>query len=625
MTSAHRRVPAAFVGAAALVLAPLAAAPASAEPVSVQIVGINDFHGRIEPLSTGDSPTQDVGGAAMLAGALSSLRGDNPNTVFVSAGDNVGASPFVSAVQDDAPTIDVLNAMGLAVGAVGNHEFDRGYDWLADPDAHGVNGTAGEFAQWPTLGANVEGENPDMPEYELVDVGAATVGFVGVVTEQTRSLVSPDGIEGITFSDPLAAANRVADQLVDNDLADVVVLLAHEGSSATSCDSVATQGAFGRLVSGASDNIAAIISGHTHNQYLCFADPTDRPDLPVVVQSGEYGEAFSVLELTVETTTGAVLWQNAEIRPTTGYTPDADVAAIVAAAVEDAEVVGREPVGEITADIPRAFTEDGVEDRGAESPLGNFVADVQLAATAPDNLGGARIAFMNAGGLRADFCLAEGVSECATPTTGDGVVTYADAATVQPFANGVVTMTLTGAQVRQVLEEQWQPEGSSRPFLALGVSDGFFYTYDPDAAAGERVVDITLDGEPLDPAASYRVTVNSFLAAGGDNFATLAEGTDRQDNGFNDLNVLVDYFAANSPVTADTEPRRALAGDDAGEVPAPGAPGTGQPAPGQNPGLSVDTGVTAAPAGQPVAALVLAALLATFLGGLLLRRREGLR
>ena len=216
---------------------------------------------------------------------------------------------------------------------------------------------------------------------------------------------------------------------------------------------------------------------------------------------------------------------------------------------------------------------------------------------------------MNPGGLRDDFRFAPSGDE------GEGVVTYAEAATVQPFANGVVTMTLTGAQVEQVLEQQWQPEGSSRPFLALGLSEGFFYTYAPDAPQGEHIQEITLDGEPLDPAAGYRVTVNSFLAAGGDNFTVLAEGTQRQDNGFNDLNVLVEYFQANSPVTPDTEPRRTVAEDLAPADPGPTAspapsPAPTQPAPGQNPGLSVDTGVTGPTGPSPA---VLGGLLVLFL------------
>jgi 5'-nucleotidase len=558
MSPAYRRLSTALTVAAALVVTPLAAAPAIAAEgdVKIQIVGINDFHGRLEPLSAGK------GGAALLAGAVDQLRADNPNTLFVSAGDNIGASPFVSMVQDDAPTIKALNEMGLLVSALGNHELDRGHAWLADDVTHGINGTG--LAKFPVLGANVEGESPELPESFVKDVGGVTVGFVGVVTEQTRSLVSPDGIRGITFTDPVAAANRVAADL-KADGADVVVLLAHEGSSATDCAAVATDGAFGEIVTGATADIDAIISGHTHTQYSCLFDYAKgtRP----VVQTGQYGEALDRIEFTVRD--GEITAVEAEVLPVANppYSPDASVAALVADAKAQADEVGQEKIGEITADITRAFTNGG-EDRGEESVLGNFIADVQLAGTAADRLGGAQIAFMNPGGLRADLKYTS-----SDAGEGDGVVTYAEAATVQPFANGVVTMTLTGAQIRQVLEEQWQPEGSSRAFLALGLSKGFYYTYDPEAPRGEHIVSVTLNGQKLGDAATYRVTVNSFLAAGGDNFLTLAEGTDRQDNGFNDLNVLVDYFKTNSPITADIEPRRAVASADPGTPGEPTNPG----------------------------------------------------
>lgn len=564
------RAAAVTIGGLALAVGPLTA-PAFAVTDTIQIVGINDFHGRIEALDDNDTddPTDDTGGAAMLAGALNELRAAEPDTIFVSAGDNVGASTFVSAVQDDEPTIDALNEMGLQVGAAGNHEFDRGYDWLADPATHGVDGTG--LAEWPTLGANVEGESPDMPESTTITTASGVVvGFVGVVTEQTRSLVSPDGIAGITFDDPdpVTAANREAAELKAAG-ADVVVLLTHEGSSSTDCATVASQGAFGEIVQGASADINAIFSGHTHRAYSCSPVAGTGGFTGPVVQTGEYGSNFAQVRLNVVTETDTTTVVGSQIVPNAGFTPDPEVAAIVEAAVADAEVVGREPIGEIEGDITRAFTTDAEgmldDDRGSESPLGNFVADVQLAATASPELGGAQIALMNPGGLRADFCMEPDATECPEPTQGDGIVTYADAATVQPFANGLVTMTLTGAQVRQVLEEQWQPEGSSRPFLALGLSAGFGYTYDPDAAAGAHVVDVTLNGEALVPEAPYRVTVNSFLATGGDNFLTLAAGTERQDNGFNDLNVLVGYFQANSPITAEQiaglTPRRAVAAD----------------------------------------------------------------
>jgi 5'-nucleotidase len=246
------------------------------------------------------------------------------------------------------------------------------------------------------------------------------------------------------------------------------------------------------------------------------------------------------------------LASDAALLDVVGAPSDPAVAAVVAQAKANADELGKQPLGSITADIKRAVTSTGAEDRGSESVLGDFVADVQLAGTRDPGRGGAQIALMNPGGLRADLLFAP-----------DGVVTYSEAFSVQPFANDVVTKTYTGAQLKQALEEQWQPAGASRPKLHLGVSKGFAYTYLPDNPAGQRITGMTLNGQPLTPTGTYRVTVNSFLAAGGDNFFTLAQGTNVVTTGDNDLTMLTNYIGANSPVTADPAPRSSVG------VPAP--------------------------------------------------------
>ncbi|WP_433530416.1 ExeM/NucH family extracellular endonuclease [Micromonospora sp. CA-263727] len=512
-------------------------------PVDLQLLSINDFHGRLEsPATVGG---QAVGGAAQLAGLVNQLRGQNPNTAFVSAGDNIGASTFISAINDDNPTIDALNQMGLAASAVGNHEFDKG---IAD-----LTGRVTDRADFPLLGANVyRGADRVLPAYSVSNVGGVRVGFVGVVTEQTASLVSPDGIRGLTFRDPVAEANLVAGQLKDgnpeNGEADVIVLLAHEGAATENIDSaeeLANDPVFGKFTR-VDATIDAIFSGHTHQPYA-FEVPVPGTDkLRPVVQAEDYGKRLGKVTLTFDPESGAVTSADAALVDVVGVPQDPAVADIVAAAKVKAEELGKQKLGEITADIQRAYT-GGNEDRGKESALGNFIADVQLAGTSDAGRGGAQIAFMNPGGLRADLLYRT-----------DGTISYADAFAVQPFSNDVVTKTYTGAQVKQVLEEQWQPTGASRPVLWLGVSKGFSYTYDPEAATGSRITSIKLNGTPIDPAGTYRVTVNSFLASGGDNFTTLGGGTNPATTGDNDLTMLVSYFAANSPVTADTAPRSAV-------------------------------------------------------------------
>ncbi|GAA2709902.1 ExeM/NucH family extracellular endonuclease [Micromonospora olivasterospora] len=514
-----------------------------AKPVDLQLLSVNDFHGRLEsPATSGGQP---VGGAAQVAGLVGQLRAQNPNTAFVSAGDNIGASTFISAIDGDNPTIDALNSAGLVASAVGNHEFDKG---IAD-----LTGRVSDRADFPYLGANVyRGDSRVLPAYSVSTVGGVRVGFVGVVTEQTASLVSPDGIAGLTFRDPVAEANLVAGQLKDgnpdNGEADVVVLLAHEGAATeniSSAEALANDPVFGRFTR-VDATIDAIFSGHTHQPYAFEVPVPGSAKLRPVVQAEDYGKRLGKVTLTFDPNSGSVTSADAALVDVVGAPQDPAVADIVTAAKAKAAELGKQPLGKITADIKRAYT-NGNEDRGKESVLGNFIADVQLSQTKDAGRGGAQIAFMNPGGLRADLLYGT-----------DGTVTYAAAFSVQPFANDMVTKSLTGAQVKQALEEQWQPDGASRPVLWLGVSKGLNYTYDPEAPKGSRITSIKLNGTPLDPAATYRVTMNSFLAAGGDNYAALGQGTNRTTTGDNDLTMLVNYFAANSPVTADTEPRSAV-------------------------------------------------------------------
>ncbi len=514
-------------------------------PVELQLLGINDFHGRLE--SPGNAPDgRPVGGAAQLAGLVDQLRGENPNTLFLSGGDNIGASTFVSAIDQDNPTLDALNLVGLDASAVGNHEFDKGMADLTDRVI--------PRSEFPQLGANVyRGDQRALPAYDVRTVGGIRVGIVGVVTQQTASLVSPDGIAGITFRDPVDEAEAVAAELKDGDdangEADVVVLLAHEGAAAENIGSVEelrSDPVFGEFVDMSAD-VDVILSGHTHQPYAFEAPIPGTDRLRPVLEAQEYGRKLGQVTLSVDPSTGSIVDTSAALIDVVGAPADPEIAALVAAAKANADVLGQQPLGSITADAKRATTPSGTEDRGSESVLGNLIADVQLAGTAAPGRGGAQIAFMNPGGLRAD--LLRGT---------DGVITYAEAFSVQPFANDVATLTYTGTQIKQVLEEQWQPAGASRPKLHLGVSKGFAYMYLPDNPAGQRITSMTLNGTPLDPAATYRVTVNSFLAAGGDNFLTLARGTDRTTPGDNDLTMLTDYFAANSPVTADPAPRSSI-------------------------------------------------------------------
>ena len=550
MPSSRRSVAVALgLGLVASTLALTTTSPAhAADPVDIQVVGTNDFHGRL-------LPDRDIPGAAKYAGAVDALRAENPNTIFAAAGDLIGATTFESFINQDKPTIDVLNAMDLDVSAVGNHELDQGYDDLVDrvmaPESE-ANPHGG--AAWQYVAANIEepGGADDIAESWTTEVDGVTVGFVGAVTEDLPSLVSPDGIAGLTVTDIVEATNAEAAALTEAG-ADVVVLLVHEGAPDTDCVD-APGSAWGSIVEGVSPDVDAIVSGHTHLNYSCQYPVAEwgtrtRP----VVSAGQYGAFLNRLTFSVEPDTGTILTvanQNLNINTGT-YADDPEVAAIVEEAKQAAEGPGSVELGKIAAPFnrPAPISAGGENNRGAESTLGNFVAEVQRWATRSDERGGAQIAFMNPGGLRTDL----------SDTAGDGfpeTVSYKEAAAVQPFANTLVNMRMTRAQIKTVLEQQWQRDGAgnipSRPFLRLGTSEGFEFTYDPQRPEGDRITGMYLNGAALESTRTYSVTANSFLASGGDNFRGFSAATDKRDTGVVDLQSMVDYmaaFAAEAPLT----------------------------------------------------------------------------
>jgi 5'-nucleotidase len=577
----------AALGAAALAVAGLqvvGARDASAAPtVDVQILASNDFHGRIA-----NDPFSASAGAGVMAGAVEQLRTSNPNTVFAMAGDIIGASTFESFIANDKPTIDALNEAGLEVSSVGNHEFDQGYGDLVNRVMAPYNATTNPKggAAWEYLGANVRfkaNNAPALPRTWTKTFGSVKVGFVGAVTEHLPELVSPAGIADIKVTDVVNEVNTAADTLKANG-ADIVVMLVHEGAPMTNCTQIGALGAdtdFGSIVTGVNDNVDAIVSGHTHLEYNCHFPVSGWDGRPVterpVVSAGQYGAALNQLVFTVDEATGEVVAQTQSVlklKAANGgpfnYPVDAPTQAIVDAAVANAAVLGAQPLGNLGGPFFRGKLADGTtENRGAESTLGNLVAEVQKWATRNPESGSAQIAFMNPGGLRQDMT---GTGGGAFPRT----LTYQQAAVVQPFANTLVNLDLTGAQVKKVLEQQWQPGGSSRPFLKLGISKGFVYTFDDTLPAGSRITGIWLNGTAINPATVYSVTVNSFLASGGDNFTELNNGANKQDTGQTDLQAMVDYmgtFGSGSDQVAPDYAQNGVGVDFPAAAPASYAPG----------------------------------------------------
>ncbi|KQO42017.1 5'-nucleotidase C-terminal domain-containing protein [Aeromicrobium sp. Leaf245] len=525
----------------------IAAAPAqAADDVTIRLLDINDYHGRIDA------------NTVKFAGTVEQLRAEagEANTLFMSAGDNIGASLFASATQQDAPTIDVLNALDLKVSTVGNHEFDRGF---AD-----LTGRVADRADFSYLGANVVSKatgEPALPAYETFEVGGLDVAVVGAVTEETPSLVSPSGISDIEFTDPVEAVNdTVAELEASATPPDVVVAAYHEGAGAGTPDGatleqeVAAGGAFADIVQKTDAEVDAIFTGHTHKQYAWQAPvPGEAGKTRPVLQTGSYGEFIGSIDLTVDGDTGDVTSTATNAARTTTddatlvsrFPRVAEVKTIVDAALANAQEVGSKPVAEVTADVTTAYAGGNRDDRSSESTLGNLVADAQLAGV-KDTPAGADLSVVNPGGLRSDL-LFKGTGG----SNADGVVTFAEANAVLPFTNNLSSVSLTGAQLTQVFEEQWQRDAAgnvpSRPYLQLGTSSNVAYTFDPTRPEGERITSLRVDGEQVGADTTYKVAVPSFLASGGDNFRTFAEGT-AVDTGLLDYEVWIDYLGENSPV-----------------------------------------------------------------------------
>lgn len=556
--------------AAPLAVVGFTSTPAYAAPVTINLVGINDFHGRMN-LSE-DTPSARNTNTVKFAGTVANVAASAANPIIVGAGDLIGASDFASSIAKDQPTIDVLNTVGLDASAVGNHEFDAGWTDLKDRVIGPADDAASATdADWDYLGANVYNKGtttPAMQEYATFDKGGVTVAVVGAVTQETSSLVSPDGITALDFGDPIAAVNRVAGQLSDGDAsngeADVIVASFHAGAQTGTGGTrpstyeleVAKGGEFARMAS-LDASVDVIFNGHTHQVYAWDAPVPGQPgETRPIIQTGEYGNNVGNVVLTVDDVTGEVTSYVSKNVPRTTETVSELVAKypatvgkvkdIVDSALASARVIGNVKVGTISADVSRAY--DGTtEDRASESPLGDLVANA-LRDKLPTKFGKPDIGVTNPGGLRTDLLFKGNTTD--NPGNTDGVVTYAEVAGVLPFSNDTSIVSLTGAQFKEVLEQQWQPAGSSRPFLALGLSDNVQTVLDPTQPVGSRVTSVRVNGKPLDPAATYKVSTFTFLAAGGDNFTSFKKGTSSV-TGLLDRDLFRQYFESSAAVAPD--------------------------------------------------------------------------
>jgi 5'-nucleotidase len=551
-------------------------------PFTAKIIGFNDFHGNLESPGTFGENTgvpaasrPAVGGAAAMAGYVASLKRQNPLNVVVGAGDFIGATPLISSLFFDEPTIEVLNRIGLEFNAVGNHEFDQGSAELVRLQSGGckvVNGqispnsckgaTVGtpvpfEGAKFKWLSANVVSTATSktlLQPYGIKEFNGVKVAFIGMTFEATPGSVTPTGVAGLQFKNEVATVNALVPELRAQGIESIVVLV-HQGGFQTgaladinACEGNLAGSEIAKMVAGFDDAIDAVVSGHTHAAYNCMLPNAKGRTIPVT-SSSAFGRLVTEIDVTIDPATRditkAVAKNTLTANNNAAVTVDAVVASIVAKYKELVSPLANTVIGAITSQLSSSRV-----DGACNIPAGSLIADSQLAATQPAALGSAVMAFMNGGGVRAPFNFASSaVGE------GDGNITYGEAFTVQPFGNSLTTITMSTQLIRDFLEEQFagcggQPVATTRFALP---SAGFKYTWNGANACGARITNATLrtaagtealitNGVVQNPAKTYRVTVNNFMAEGGDGYATLTRGTNRI-GGAQDIDALSAFLA----------------------------------------------------------------------------------
>ncbi|MER0447207.1 bifunctional metallophosphatase/5'-nucleotidase [Streptomyces sp. Edi4] len=554
--------------------------PKPGRTVDVQLLSFNDLHGNLEPPAgsagtvmerQADGTTKSVpaGGMEYLAGSLRAARAGHPYSITAAGGDMIGASPLLSGLFHDEPTIEALNKLKLDVTAVGNHEFDEGATELARMQNGGCHPTDGCYekgrkfpgADFPYLAANVTSEKtgrPILKPYTVWEKNGVKIGFIGVTLEGTPNVVTAAGVKGLKFADEIETINKYAKELDRQGVKSIVALI-HEGGMPSSnayndsCDSQGPgSGISGPIVDiakGITPKVDALITGHTHQAYVCtIPDPAGNPRL--VTSAASFGKLYTDTTLTYDRRTKDIV-RTAVKSPLSPKSANHIVSRDQPKAADMTQLIAR--WGKLAAPVagrPQGYISADINGRGSdtpEKPLGDLIADAQLAGLSAPDKGGAQLALMNPGGIRSDLVYKASGGE------GDGVVTYGEAFTVQPFTNMMNVVGLTGAQLLAALKQQVSGVNEADPKI-LQVSSGLTYTLDLTKSGAARVVDgtVRLNGAAIDPAATYRVAMNEFLAGGGDGFPALV-GTDKV-VGASDLDVFDAYLSANSTPSTPLAP-----------------------------------------------------------------------
>lgn len=525
----------------------LACATPPSQPIVINLAAINDFHGHLEAekfsiASAGAAtPTSTVGGGIEIIGAqLQAWRQEDPELLFVGGGDLIGASPSISSLFADEPTLDALSQMGMRASALGNHEFDRGLQELKRQQHGGCDSPQpekacqynGRFAgaKFAYIAANVIDKASGQaffPAYHIAQVKGVKVGLIGAVVRGVPTLVANQHIQGLDFIDEADAINRTIPTLKEQGVK-VFVVLIHEGGSTTeafdqpACSQL--KGPIVDIVKRLDPAIKLIISGHSHTGFHCeVAGRT-------VTQAQMYGHLLTRLSLHLDSKTHEVTSVNARntvMHPTAAPVP-ASLTTLIGKARDASKAKISQPVARLAVPVvSRKANEAG------ESPLGNLVADAQLAAV--KHLG-AQIAFMNSKGIRGNL-----------ESAANNITNYGHNSTVLPFANTLVLMSLTGAEIRTLLEQQtWLDDEGPDGRNILQVSDGFTYTWDRNRPRGQRVIadSVKLNGVNLDDSKEYRIVANNFLAGGGDRVPMFLQGKNIVDTHIKDLDVFIAYLKA---------------------------------------------------------------------------------
>ncbi len=600
--SRRRRVTGVFAavlaGATGVVMTGGASQAARPNPtMNIQVLSFNDFHGNLEPPSgssgrvvTGHAlsttpagvtsavnVTTDAGGVEYLATHLREARQGNPNTITVAAGDIVGASPLLSAAFHDEPTIEAMNTLGLEATAVGNHEFDEGYVELQRlqsggclPDGSGLNNqnscAAGKFkgANFQFLAANVKYSGTDktiLPSYWVKKMNGAKVGFIGMTLKDTPNIVTKAGVAGLDFTDEVATANALVPVLARQGVKAIVVLIHQGGTPSASQPWLAPNGTTynvgatydytcgngGTLSStspilpiaqGLSSQIDMVISGHTHQPYVCnVPDPSGEPRM--VTSASSFGRLFTETNLTYDRRTNDIVRSSvtgSNLVVSRDVAKAADETSIINTYKTLVAPIAGTVLGQIATDVTTFRNPAG------ESALGDLIADAQVSDPSVV-VGGVKpvVAFMNPGGIRADLTFVSSVKG-----EGDGVVTYEEAFAVQPFNNYLVSMDLTGAQISALLQQQWSGINTANPKV-LQISAGMSYAWHQGTTGRELVAgSVRIGGQPILDTQTYRIVTNNFLSDGGDGFPAFATGGNKVFGGL-DIDGFAKYLQTVSP------------------------------------------------------------------------------